>query len=70
MQHGEALVLRPNGDAPVGLKVIKKRLHQLYIDVLQAKPFEGDAALVAAEPQEQAEPVSVGMDRVRAQVAL
>ena len=70
MQHREPLVLRPDRDAPVGFEMIEKRLHQLNIHVLEAKAFEGDAALVATEPQEQAEPVAVGVYRVRAQVAL
>ena len=64
------MVLRLDRSVPVLAEVIEERLHQRSVDLRERQAFQGDAALVATESQQQREHVAVGLDRVRAQISL
>ena len=50
--------------------MIEEGLDEGHVDVGQAEALDGNAASVTAKAQEQREHIAVGLDRVRAQVAL
>ena len=70
VQSREAMVLRADRGMPVVAKVIEERLHQGCIDVGERQSFQGDAAHVATEAEQEREHIAVGFDGVGAQIAL
>jgi hypothetical protein len=70
VQHGQPLVQGADRAVPLLRQVIEEGLHEAYVDVGQGQALDGNAATVASEAQQQREHIAVGLDRVRAQVAL